>query len=201
MPKIRQRDRQESLDRAMQLFWQQGYHATSLKHIEQALELHPGSIYAAFGSKAALFREALDYYGGTLSEEMQQCIARATSPLEGIRAYFRDVARACTAPARDGVRPVRACMVVKTILETGELDHDIARHANRLLSRVEEYFEKVLRQAQKSGEIREDVDPRRLARFLQTQLMGLRSFAQRDVPRRVVRDLTEDIVASLDTYT
>lgn len=201
MPKIRQRDRQESLNRAMQLFWQQGYHATSLKHIEQALELHPGSIYAAFGSKAALFREALDYYGCALSEEMQQCIARATSPLEGIRAYLREVGKACTAPAREGVRPVRACMVVKTILETSELDRDIAQHANRLLTRVEEYFEEVLRQAQKSGEIRDDVDPRRLARFLQAQLMGLRAFAQRDVSRRVVRDLTADIIDSLDAYT
>ncbi|MGB2139878.1 MAG: helix-turn-helix domain-containing protein, partial [Psychrobacter sp.] len=44
-------NRQEALDRAVKLFWHKGFHATSLKDIEQALDMRPGSIYAAFGNK------------------------------------------------------------------------------------------------------------------------------------------------------
>ncbi|MFZ3076621.1 MAG: helix-turn-helix domain-containing protein, partial [Psychrobacter glacincola] len=49
-------NRHEALERAIQLFWQKGFHATSLKDIEQALDMRPGSIYAAFGNKDGLFQ-------------------------------------------------------------------------------------------------------------------------------------------------
>ena len=48
-------NRHDALERALQLFWQKGFHATSLKDIEQALDMRPGSIYAAFGNKEGLF--------------------------------------------------------------------------------------------------------------------------------------------------
>ena len=43
-------DRDATLDAAMSLFWERGYHATSLKDLEAALSMKPGSIYAAFKS-------------------------------------------------------------------------------------------------------------------------------------------------------
>ena len=55
-------DRDAVLKAAMELFWARGYHTTSLKDLERALDMRPGSIYAAFGSKEALFRAALDRY-------------------------------------------------------------------------------------------------------------------------------------------
>ncbi|MGU0800458.1 helix-turn-helix domain-containing protein, partial [Pseudomonas aeruginosa] len=51
MPRPARHDRQQALDRAVDLFWERGYHATSMKHIEQALDMRPGSLYATFGSK------------------------------------------------------------------------------------------------------------------------------------------------------
>ena len=50
-------DRDEVLARAQALFWRKGYHTTSLKDLEAALNMRPGSIYAAFGSKEALFAD------------------------------------------------------------------------------------------------------------------------------------------------
>ncbi|MEO0920274.1 MAG: helix-turn-helix domain-containing protein [Pseudomonadota bacterium] len=51
-------DSDETLSRATSLFWMQGYHATSMKDLETALDLGPGSIYARFGSKAGVFEAA-----------------------------------------------------------------------------------------------------------------------------------------------
>jgi len=62
MPRQPLHDRQRSLGRAVDIFWAQGFHATSLKDLERALDMRPGSIYAAFGSKEGLFNEALDRY-------------------------------------------------------------------------------------------------------------------------------------------
>lgn len=48
-------DRETALDAAMALFWDKGFHATSLKDLEAALAMKPGSIYAAFVSKENLY--------------------------------------------------------------------------------------------------------------------------------------------------
>ena len=52
-------DRKTALEKAVGLFWEKGYHGSSMKQIEQALDMRPGSIYATFGSKDGLFSEAL----------------------------------------------------------------------------------------------------------------------------------------------
>ena len=55
-------DRDAALEAAIRLFWAKGYHATSLKDLENALNMRPGSIYAAFKSKQALFLAAMERY-------------------------------------------------------------------------------------------------------------------------------------------
>jgi AcrR family transcriptional regulator len=55
-------DREEALERAMQVFWRQGYEATSLADLTAAMGINPPSLYAAFGDKERLFLEAVDRY-------------------------------------------------------------------------------------------------------------------------------------------
>src|SRR6266566_10166481 len=56
-------DVDEALDRAMRLFWRKGYQATSVSDLTTAMGIKRASLYAAFGSKEALFRKALERYG------------------------------------------------------------------------------------------------------------------------------------------
>lgn len=55
-------DRNDALDRALDLFWKHGYDNTSMADLSAAMELRPPSIYAAFGSKEGLFEEVVDRY-------------------------------------------------------------------------------------------------------------------------------------------
>ncbi|MGU7773363.1 TetR/AcrR family transcriptional regulator [Burkholderia sp. MR1-5-21] len=55
-------DRAEALDRAMKLFWEQGYEGTSFDQLIQAMGISPSSFYNAFGSKEQLYNEATDAY-------------------------------------------------------------------------------------------------------------------------------------------
>ena len=56
-------DREDALEKAMQLFWAHGYEGASIMALTSAIGIAPPSLYAAFGSKAELYREALDRYG------------------------------------------------------------------------------------------------------------------------------------------
>jgi len=74
MSRVAKYDRDTALDRAVRLFWERGYFASSMKHIEQALDMRPGSLYATFGSKSGLFAEALEVYADHAREDLQRQI-------------------------------------------------------------------------------------------------------------------------------
>lgn len=175
----------------MTLFWRQGYHATSLKDLEATLSMKPGSIYAAFHSKEALFRATLDRYGARMTSELQALVEQSPSPLEALRDHL--IGLADLSPCD---RPSTACMLVKSLLEVsreGELRMVIEEHLDRVESVIAEAFEA----AQRKGELRPDCDPVRLARRMQTYIFGLKVQAQRetdpDAMRALCRDLADEI--------
>lgn len=190
MPRTAVHSREESLEKALHLFWRQGFGATSLKDIERVLDMRPGSIYATFGSKEDLFREALDRYAARAMSELERVIAANASPLGGLVAYVRMLGG-----LRDRDETCQACMLVKSLLEFGDREQAAGGRVEDLLRGMEHRFTERLAEAQSAGEIAADLDPARLGRRLQADVVGLRTYAQRDVDDDAVRGLAEDIAS------
>jgi len=186
-------NRQEALERALKLFWQKGFHATSLKDIEEALDMRPGSIYAAFGSKDGLFQEALDYYARLGLTELERILSHHESPLLGLAAYVRQLGG-----IRDKELPSQACMLVKSLLELGAREQVALQKVEMLLAGMETRFIDCFSAAQQLGELDNELDATRLGRRLQAEIMGLRAFAQRDVDSAAVHALAEDMALSIE---
>jgi len=190
-----QYDRGEALHKAVGLFWEKGYHGSSMKQIEQTLDMRPGSIYAAFGSKDGLFSEALASYAERGGEELAAHMQQFDSVVDGLQAYLRKIASSCGES-----NPSKACMVVKTLLETSHTHSSIARQANEVLAAIETTLASLLEQAQARGELSQSVNCGRLARLLQAQIMGLRAIAERGLSEDQLDDLADDMAGILDTY-
>jgi AcrR family transcriptional regulator len=62
MGRPRQFDREAAVSKAMHLFWQNGFDATSLSQLKAELGISAPSFYAAFGSKECLFQETVELY-------------------------------------------------------------------------------------------------------------------------------------------
>lgn len=186
-------NRQDALERALQLFWQKGFHATSLKDIEQALDMRPGSIYAAFGSKDGLFQEALEYYARLGLTELERVLSHHSTPLLGLSAYIRQLGGIL-----DKALPSRACMLVKSLLELGTREQTALDKVEMLLAGMETRFIECFRAAQEMGELDNQLDAVRLGRRLQAEVMGLRAFAQRNVDSSAVHELAEDMALSIE---
>lgn len=197
MPRALKYDRQEALGRAVDLFWSKGYQAASLKQIEAALDMRPGSLYAAFGSKQELLIEALGLYAEQMFGLFEWHQAQATSPLAGFKGFLHQLV---LGTPDQGLPAVRACLMVKMLLELGEGSAAVNAEINRLLVATEEGFERMLQQARQRGELRTDLDCQRLARLLQVQVMGLRSYAQRDLSCAELEVLVSDVCALVDAY-
>ncbi|WP_417827335.1 TetR/AcrR family transcriptional regulator [Thalassospira sp.] len=186
-------DREDALANARNLFWRKGFHATSLKDIEAALSLKPGSIYAAFGSKKDLFAEALKFYSAGVEEEFRDFMAQSRSPLSGLIGYVRSI----TASGATKM-PSNACMVFKTALEMANEEPDLKELAARQLSNVADLFAETFDAARKAGEIAPDTDPHRAALKLQTSITGLRGMIESGLARDDVENLIDDIVSDIE---
>ncbi len=80
----------EALEKAMRLFWSQGYEATSLNDLTAAMELSKSSLYATFGGKRELFLSTIDFYVSTvIAREAPSVIERSGGGKAGIEALFR----------------------------------------------------------------------------------------------------------------
>jgi TetR/AcrR family transcriptional repressor of nem operon len=161
--------REEVLEKAMQAFWDHGYGATSLADLVEVTDLHPGSLYAAFHSKEGLFLAALDHYGQSGAARIERALAEADSPLEGIRAYFRQLAEDAANP-----RAKRSCLLVNTVLGLARQNETVQKRVIRHLDTLEALFRRALEVAQANGELSPDKDPVALAAFLMCNIWGLR---------------------------
>jgi AcrR family transcriptional regulator len=100
-------DRDVALRRAMEVFWEHGYEGTSIAELTEAAGVRPPSLYAAFGSKEQLFREAVALYQEVEGGPAFAALRDAPTALAGIEAMLRRNARDYTDPGRP-----RGCMIV-----------------------------------------------------------------------------------------
>lgn len=181
-------DRDAALDAAMILFWRKGYHATSLKDLESALHMKPGSIYAAFDSKENLYLLAIERYFEASRDGFRSEMAKAATPLSGLAAQFQNYADlAQDDPAR------RACMLMKTVVDTTSTDPKIAAASKQYLDQMCVEFAESFEAARVSGELQSDADPKRLALRYQANISALRVEMLRGTPQDDISKLAADM--------
>src|SRR6476620_11505606 len=82
-------DREEALAKAMQVFWSQGYEGASMGELTEAMGINKPSLYAAFGCKEALFREAVQYYNSVECIALSQALQNESTARGAIEAVLR----------------------------------------------------------------------------------------------------------------
>ncbi|NEW39423.1 TetR/AcrR family transcriptional regulator [Nocardia cyriacigeorgica] len=100
-------DRDVALHRAMEVFWEHGYEGSSMTDLTAAMGINSPSLYAAFGDKETLFREAIELYGRTEGGLTARALREEPTARAAIEAMLRDNAASYTAPDKP-----HGCMVV-----------------------------------------------------------------------------------------
>ena len=179
-------DRQDVVSKATHLFWEKGFHATSMRNLQDRIDMRPGSIYATFGSKEGLFKESLRCYADASLARLAACVEATDSPLDALKSFVKSVVLRSSENT-----PNEICMLVKSISELTEDNAELLSESKRLLKVMEDAFASLLAQAQVQGELDSSRDTRRLARFIQMQLIGLRAYTRtnEDAP---VNELIDD---------
>ena len=167
-------DRSQVIANATNLYWEKGYHATSMRNLQDAIDMRPGSIYAEFGSKDGVFKASLEHYAQIgMSELTRLRMASPASPLSAMKVFVKQAVI-----DSQNSSPSCMCMLAKTVSELTEEQGDLLEVAKKSLQSVENLFADVLIEAQEKGEVAADKDAHQLARFLQIQITGLRVYAK-----------------------
>lgn len=178
------------LDRAMELFWLQGYEATSMQDLLDHMGIGRQSLYNTFGDKRQLFLTALDRYCDKECQGMLARLQHEEAGLEAIHEHFEDLVRSC---GRNG--PRRACMIANTAMELAPHDEEIARWVKARIDVMVNAFHNAVANAMEDGEITELEDARSVAYYLMTTTLGLGVLAKGGASRKVLRD-TADVALS-----
>ncbi|MCP1168531.1 TetR/AcrR family transcriptional regulator [Limimaricola litoreus] len=192
MTRSRTYDRDTALDAALTLFWEKGYHATSLKDLEAALRMRPGSIYAAFKSKEELYLAALDRYFERNRAQLAQIGVAEGSRLDALASFLRGFACKDASDATP-----RACMLVRTMLDVTDAEPRIGARARAHLDAMTAEIEAIFAAARAAGELPPGADPARLARRYQADMTALRIEAHRGGPSAPLAALAEDMAGQL----
>ena len=165
-------NRDRVIDMATNLYWEKGFHGTSMRDLQAAIDMRPGSIYAAFGSKDALFKAALTHYTDLGIAQLAQCYEQSSSPIEAIKAFVKQLV------GKQTDAPSRICMLVKTVAELTDEQAELLQAAQANLKKIEHELALLFDEAQKIGEIGHEQSAQELARFTQIQISGMRSYAR-----------------------
>jgi TetR/AcrR family transcriptional regulator, transcriptional repressor for nem operon len=192
MPRTKEFEPEATVQRAMELFWQKGYEATSMSDLLGSMGIGRGSFYDTFGDKRSLFLAALDRFERTRTAWIPQVLDDSESPVEAIRCVFER-----TVDSLVGFEPRRGCLLANTAVELAPHDSEIAERIWGHVRRTEEAFEEALGRARTIGELPEHRDPRVLSRFLVTNLHGLRVMARAGADRETLEDVVVVVLEAL----
>ena len=159
---------------ASQLFWQKGFHATSTRDLQEAVNMRPGSIYSAFGSKEGLYCESLKDYTIQMKTQIEGFLSSADTVLGGLRAFVENV----VIKTKD-CSPSAICMLVKANSEFAEKDSNLYELSLDLTAQFEAYLTQLFNQAINKGELSNTLTAVEYARFFQVQFTGLRGYFNR----------------------
>ena len=177
MSRVKQYDRTELLDHAVELFRRQGFNGTSTAELVAEFGVNRKSMYAEFGSKQQLFEAALEHYN---SKHLTGVLAPLEAPdasIDAIRHAFHDYASASEGPFRG-----LGCLMCNTAVERAALDPGSRRYVDAYLERLTRAFRHALNNAQQGEEINLTVDLDEMAGFLTTALIGMAASIRAKAP-------------------
>ena len=189
MVRPREFDFEEVAEGLLKAFWLRGFARTSISDLTAATKLLPGSLYAAFGSKEAMFRLAVDRY----QKYLRSAVASDTPGLKGLEDRLDEVVRLT---ADDPER--RGCLVINAIPEAASYSDDTRRLLKDDLRRNRRFVRKRLVEAKEDAGQPVDVDA--LTAIVFSAIVGMRVLGRAGESRQELQAVAEGAKLLLRRY-
>ncbi|MBU3184174.1 TetR/AcrR family transcriptional regulator [Clostridium estertheticum] len=171
MGRSKEFDENVVLQKAMELFWEQGYEKTSLSDLVERMGVHRRSLYDTFGDKHTLFLKAIGCYEKLIKDKLQAGISHAETTKQAIQFIFDYMIEGY------GNKPW-GCLIVNSATEMALRDEEVGKRAEAAFIQTEQFLADLIRKGQQTGEFSCDYDAEALSEVLQNTLLGIRVLAR-----------------------
>ncbi len=172
---------EEVIEKAMGLFWRNGYEATSVRMLEKEMGINQFSIYSSFGSKQGVFLKSIECYMTRL-QGIRDKLANTQKGVEGIKEFFYDFLEF----SKDADRK-KGCLVVNTISDLGENPDELIRKQVDMFS---EYTRMLFKSVLEQDSSKDEATLEEQSNFLIIAMQGLATAS-----RVFTRQQLEDYIA------
>ncbi len=177
-------DKEQALYKAMCLFWEKGYTASSIQQLLDTMSINRGSMYSSFGDKRSLFLKSMELYDRIIMDSIISLFTDSDDPIKSIhdffKIYFLDMTK-----EQLGL----GCFLVNTIVEMSDIDAELVETASAKTRRHEDAIKNALVRAKKMGQIDKGKDPKAIARYLISFIKGLRVTVKENQEKEILRDI------------
>ena len=167
MARSKEFNEEEALDKAMEIFWKQGYEKTSIQDLVDQMGIHRRSLYDTFGDKHSLFVQTLERYESLIAAQIRKQITEEMTTVESIRKIFE------LAVYSDNTNP-KGCLMVNTAVELSLLDNEVSQRIKSAFKQTENLIADLLIRGQARGEVARSFDINELSRYIHNALIGVR---------------------------
>jgi AcrR family transcriptional regulator len=183
----REFDVEEALAAALRVFWEKGYEAASLTDLTEAMGITRPSLYAAFGNKESLFKQALDLYESEKLAYVAQALAAPT-------------ARAVVQRMLDGTidnitSECRGCLGVIASVSCGSVNSPIQQDIRARASSSREAMVARMQKAIDDGDFTQPVGAESITQYFTAVLQGISVQAGAGATREQLRDVADATLA------
>lgn len=189
-------DRQAALERAMEVFWDRGYQAASMSDLTEAMGINAPSLYAAFGSKEELYREAIAHFAATESDDILTPLRSAPTAREAIEGYLMASAMIFTRPGRPP-----GCMVVLSAVNAVGVGDETSRILREMRAGSIVMIEERLSRAVAGGELPASLDRQAIASYYVTVQQGMSIQARDGASRAMLEAIARGAMAAWGELT
>jgi AcrR family transcriptional regulator len=179
-------DADKALDEALLVFWKKGYEGTTIADLTEAMGIVRPSLYAAFGSKAELFRKVIKRYGekyATVLDPVSQPTSRKVA-----ERLLRCTADAMGNPNKN--RP-RGCLAVHGALASSDEASPIQKDLVAFRMEAFVLLRKRFVKARAEGDLPSDCDPAALAHYLLSLSYGMAVLAVNGANRAALHRMAD----------
>lgn len=161
---------EDKLELAMQLFWERGYHATSIQQLVDSLGINRASIYDSFGSKKGLYMRSLESYANQQTTRMADFLYQFVNVRQGLYALFEyEINSSLNEPVK------RGCFWINATAEIANSDAEILNQLEEIKTQFEKVFFNYLQYGVNQGQVSSFKDVNSLVHYFLCIYSGIKT--------------------------
>ncbi|ASK30248.1 TetR family transcriptional regulator [Chryseobacterium sp. T16E-39] len=186
-------DEHQAIEKATEVFRAKGYDASSADELLNAMGIGKGSFYHAFkGGKQELYIRSIEQFSAGFLKRFEDQLLQSDNEIELIKTFFLQLAKTPDCDKETG------CYLGNALVQLSEKDIEAKHISAQLLKKLQHTFEKAVKKAQNSGQIKNTEDAEIIAWHLTNLWNGLHVTRRMENSSKILRSLIEINLKILD---